>query len=102
VVVARMTQKVRVIPTISEGFFVGTGLERPLPFTAKVEDRGVIKDFPIEGWDGQVIEGQDQFIGKRVILTRRLANYNDAVVACIFSEQGTELFSGICEAKGLS
>jgi hypothetical protein len=98
-----MIQTVRLIPETSEGYFLEPGLDAPLPFTAKVEELGRISDFPIEGWDGEVIEGQDQFIQKRVILTRRIEGYNGGVVAYVFAAKDTnqQVFSGTCLAKGL-
>lgn len=99
-----MVQTVRLIPETSEGYFLEQGLEAPLPLTAKVGEHGSIADFPIKGWDGEVVEGQVQFTGKRVILTRRLEGYTGGVVAYIFSAKGTDqqIFSGTCLAKGLT
>jgi hypothetical protein len=98
-----MIQTVRLIPETSEGYFLEQGLHAPLPFTAIVGERGSMRDFPIEGWDGEVIEGQGQFTGQRVILTRRLEGYNGGVVAYVFAAKDTnqQIFSGTCLAKGL-
>lgn len=99
-----MFQTVRLVPETSDGYFVKGGMDAPLPFTAKVGARRVIKDFPIAGWDGEVVEGQVQFLGKRVILTYRLEGYNSAVVAYIFAANSTDqqIFSGTCLADGLN
>jgi hypothetical protein len=98
-----MLQKVRLIPETSEGYFVAKGLRAPLPFTVEVGHRGNIGDFPIDGWDGRVVEGQSQFLGKRVILTYRIEGHNSAVVAYIFATEGIDrqIFSGTCRTKGL-
>ena len=98
-----MVQTVRLMPETSEGYFVEIGLKVPLPFTVKVGERGKIEDFPIEGWDGKVVDGQDQFLGKRVILTSRILGSTSAVNAYVFAAHNTDMqvFSGTCLAKGL-
>ena len=98
-----MGQTVRLIPDIAEGYFAARGIERPKPLTAEVSERRKIEGFPIEGWDGRVIEGQSQFLGMYVILTRKLEDYNGAVVAYIFRDASKDenIFSGTCKAKDL-